>query len=160
MSPDGGKTFTPLTHFLGDVDQPTLTTGPGPNGQASLWITFDKGNRVVVAGAAVSALGRVDDFGPLRALPGSSGGAFGDIVIGPDGQVAVTYQRGGAGKSKVLVNVDPARSGYQRDELSRLYRELLGRLEAIPGVRMATLSGVTPIDRAISGATPSTATTA
>src|SRR5207237_313483 len=48
--------------------------------------------------------------------------------------------------SVLLVNVDPARSGYQRDELSRLYRELLGRLEAIPGVRMATLSGVTPIE--------------
>ncbi|HEY6291649.1 MAG TPA: ABC transporter permease [Terriglobia bacterium] len=45
----------------------------------------------------------------------------------------------------LLVTLDPANSGYQRDQLSRLYQELLGRLEGIPGVRSATLSGMTPI---------------
>lgn len=48
--------------------------------------------------------------------------------------------------SVLLVTLDPARSGYQRNQLSRLYRELLGRLAAIPGVRSATLSAVTPIE--------------
>jgi putative ABC transport system permease protein len=51
-------------------------------------------------------------------------------------------------KSVLLVTLDPARSGYDRSQLARLYKELLGRFEAIPGVRSATLSGVTPISGA------------
>jgi predicted permease len=48
----------------------------------------------------------------------------------------------------LLVTLDPQGSGYQREQLAGLYRELLGRLEAIPGVRSATLSGVTPLSGA------------
>ena len=45
----------------------------------------------------------------------------------------------------LLVTLDPSRSGYRREQLAQPYRELLRRLEAIPGVRSATLSGMTPI---------------
>jgi putative ABC transport system permease protein len=45
----------------------------------------------------------------------------------------------------LLVSLDSSKSGYQEDQLSRLDQELLGRLEAIPGVRSATLSSMTPI---------------
>jgi putative ABC transport system permease protein len=45
----------------------------------------------------------------------------------------------------LLVSLDSSKSGYQEDQLPRLYQELLGRLEAIPGVRSATLSSMTPI---------------
>jgi predicted permease len=48
----------------------------------------------------------------------------------------------------LLVTLDPARSGYNGERLSRAYQELLGRLEAIPGVRSATLSAMTPISGA------------
>jgi predicted permease len=48
--------------------------------------------------------------------------------------------------SVLLMTLDPARSGYDRNQLARLYQDLLGRLETIPGVRSATLSGVTPIE--------------
>jgi putative ABC transport system permease protein len=48
----------------------------------------------------------------------------------------------------LLVTLDPARSGYDRERLSRVYPELLDRLETIPGVRSATLSAVTPISGA------------
>ena len=48
----------------------------------------------------------------------------------------------------LLVTLDPRDSGYQREQFSGLYRELLGKLEAIPGVRSATLSGMTPISGA------------
>src|ERR1035437_9825089 len=44
----------------------------------------------------------------------------------------------------LLVTLDPAHSGYSREQLSRPYKELLGRLEAIPGVRSATLNWVAP----------------
>ena len=45
----------------------------------------------------------------------------------------------------LLVTLDPSQSGYKEAQLSSLYQELLGRLEAIPGVRSATLSAMTPI---------------
>jgi predicted permease len=48
----------------------------------------------------------------------------------------------------LLVTLDPARSESSRERLSGPYQELLGRLEAIPGVRSATISGVTPISGA------------
>ena len=48
----------------------------------------------------------------------------------------------------LLVSLDPARSGYDAERLSRGYQELLSRFEAIPGVRSATLSGTTPINGA------------
>ena len=45
----------------------------------------------------------------------------------------------------LLVSLDTARSGYTGEQLSLLYQELLGRLEALPGVRSATLADPTPI---------------
>ncbi len=45
----------------------------------------------------------------------------------------------------LLVQLDPARSGYRREQLVQPYQELLTRLEAIPGVRSASISGCTPI---------------
>jgi predicted permease len=50
--------------------------------------------------------------------------------------------------SVLLVTLNPQGSGYNRAQLSLLYKELLGRLEAIPGVRSATLSGAIPISGA------------
>jgi predicted permease len=50
--------------------------------------------------------------------------------------------------SVLLVTLDPSRSGYERLQLSNLYRDLLARLNAIPGVRAATVSGMTPISGA------------
>jgi predicted permease len=45
----------------------------------------------------------------------------------------------------LLVTLDAMHSGYSDEQLSLLYRELLGRLEALPGVRSATLADPTPI---------------
>jgi predicted permease len=44
----------------------------------------------------------------------------------------------------LLVDLNPANSGYDRERLSRAYQELLGRLEAIPGVRSATICAIVP----------------
>jgi len=50
--------------------------------------------------------------------------------------------------SVLLVTLDPSRSGYERLQLSNRYRDLLSRLQAIPGVSAATLSGTTPVSGA------------
>lgn len=48
----------------------------------------------------------------------------------------------------LLVNLDPSGSGYEGERLSRAYRELLQRLQAIPGVRSATICALSPISGA------------
>jgi putative ABC transport system permease protein len=45
----------------------------------------------------------------------------------------------------LLVDLNAAGSGYNRERLSRAYQELLGRLEGIPGVRSATMCGFYPM---------------
>ena len=47
--------------------------------------------------------------------------------------------------SVLIMTLNPQGSGYNRFQLSRMYRDLLPRLEAIPGVRSAAVSGTTPI---------------
>jgi predicted permease len=47
--------------------------------------------------------------------------------------------------SVLLMRLNPQGSGYNSAQLTRLYKALLDRLESIPGVRSATLSGTTPI---------------
>ena len=48
----------------------------------------------------------------------------------------------------LVVSLDPSPSGYQGERLARAYRELMARMQAIPGVRFATLSAVTPLSGA------------
>jgi predicted permease len=48
----------------------------------------------------------------------------------------------------LLVVLDPAGSGYEGARLSRAYQDLLERLEAIPGVRSATICAATPLSGA------------
>ena len=48
----------------------------------------------------------------------------------------------------LVVQLDPAHSGYKPEQLTHPYHELLIRLAAIPGVRSATLSSATPISGA------------
>ncbi|MCW5978555.1 MAG: ABC transporter permease [Bryobacteraceae bacterium] len=61
------------------------------------------------------------------------------------------YNLGFRSDHLLLVTLDPAGSGLSRRQLTRLYRELLERLEAIPGIRSATLCGPTPISGAGAG---------
>ena len=51
-------------------------------------------------------------------------------------------------RSLLLVTLDPASSGYPREQLFTPYQQLLFRLAEIPAVRAVTLSGVTPISGA------------
>jgi predicted permease len=48
----------------------------------------------------------------------------------------------------LLVSLDTAHSGYSAEQLAFLYQELLGRLDALPGVRSATIGSPTPISGA------------
>jgi hypothetical protein len=110
VSGDGGQTFQPLPS-LGNpnVDQPTITAGAGSNGATgSVWVTYNNQGTAVAQGAAVNGLGvtHVGAFGAIQSIPG--GGSFGDVAIGPNGQVAVTYMIpiGGQGPATLFMNLD------------------------------------------------------
>ncbi|HUK19502.1 MAG TPA: ABC transporter permease, partial [Bryobacteraceae bacterium] len=51
----------------------------------------------------------------------------------------------------LLVTLDPSRSGYKPEQLAAPYRELLARMETIPQVRSASISGCTPLQGCGSG---------
>jgi predicted permease len=47
--------------------------------------------------------------------------------------------------SVLVMTIDPSRTGYAPEQLSRPYQDLLARISTIPNVRAATISAVTPI---------------
>lgn len=103
-STDGGRTFGRIASFRGNVDQPTITAVDN-----ALWVTFEQNGRIVAAGAKITGLGRLGRFSPTQLARGSLGGNFGDIAVGPDGQVMVTYMTPThtPGPSSIYVNIDP-----------------------------------------------------
>ncbi len=101
LSTDGGANFTTLqTIDTGSIDQPSVKAGAG-----SVWVTWNDGT-IKARGAAVTGLGagNVGAFTAEQAAPGAGGvgGQFGDIAIGPSGQVTVTYQS----DTDIYVNTD------------------------------------------------------
>lgn len=126
LSTNGGQTWTRLfapdgvrgaiarnaterqnTRTLAGVDQPTVVTGPGGGVAASsVWVTYHTPSGIEARGAPVTGLGLVGSLTAPFLAPGSAGGNFGDIAVGPTGQVMVTYQSpsGGPGPSNIFVN--------------------------------------------------------
>ena len=51
----------------------------------------------------------------------------------------------------LMATLDPSRAGYKREQLAAPYQELITRLQSIPGVRSASISGCTPIQGCGSG---------
>jgi hypothetical protein len=86
------------------VDQPTITAGHG-----EVWVTFNAGGPIFATGAPVTGLGQVGAFLSGEVAPGTNNCTYGDIAIGPAGQVMQTCMltESGQGGGKVFVNVDP-----------------------------------------------------
>jgi hypothetical protein len=106
LSTNGGATFTLLstlaTSSSGALDQPSLAVGAG-----NVWVDWNNGGRMNARGAAVTGLGVVGAFTAVEAAP-APGGSFGNIAIGPAGQVLITYQQelSNVGPDNILVNLD------------------------------------------------------
>jgi len=86
------------------VDQPTIIAGEG-----EVWVTVNAGGPIVAAGAPVTGLGQVGVFHDAQLAPGTNNCTYGDIAIGPDGQVmqVCMLNSTGQGGGKVFVNLDP-----------------------------------------------------
>ena len=122
LSTDGGLTFNVIANIAaplkttgkkapGDnrglfryVDQPTITAAKG-----EVWVVFNAAGPMFATGAPVSGLGQVGAFFAGEVVPGSNNCTYGDVAIGPAGQVmqACNLTTTGQGGGKILVNVDP-----------------------------------------------------
>lgn len=120
VSKDGGATFysptgtgavlmlpvnPPGTPVIGD--QPTVTVGPGSAGfPGSVWVTYWTMGGIAVSGAGVSGLGVVGPFTSMQPVQPASVN-FGDIAVGPNGEVMVTYGPNFGSSGKIFINVKP-----------------------------------------------------
>jgi hypothetical protein len=122
LSTDGGLTFHVIANISappktngkknsGDnrglfrfVDQPTIVAGRG-----EVWVVVNAGGPMFATGAPVSGLGQVGNFFDGEVVPGTNNCTYGDVAIGPSGQVmqVCTLTESGQGGGKLFVNVDP-----------------------------------------------------
>ena len=122
LSVDGGLTFNliknieappnaPAKKSSGDnrglfrfVDQPTIAAARG-----EVWVVFNAGGPIFATGAPVTGRGHIGSFLPGQAVPGTNNCTYGDIAIGPAGQVmqACNLTETGQGGGKIFINVDP-----------------------------------------------------
>ncbi len=122
LSTDGGLTFNIIANIAappkangnktpGDnralfrfVDQPTITAAKG-----EVWVVFNAGGPVFATGAPVAGFGQVGAFFAGEVVPGTNNCTYGDVSIGPAGQVmqVCTLTESGQGGGKLFVNVDP-----------------------------------------------------
>jgi hypothetical protein len=122
LSTDGGVTFNVIANIAqppkssstktsGDsrglfrfVDQPTITAAEG-----EVWVVVNAGGPLFATGAPVTGRGQVGAFFDGEVVPGTNNCTYGDIAIGPTGQVmqVCTLTESGQGGGKVFVNVDP-----------------------------------------------------
>jgi hypothetical protein len=107
MSTDGGVHFSVIDTATGSFDQPSIAVGPSGfgDGTSSVWIDYNNGS-MRVKGALVSDLGVVGPFtAPINTITGS----FGNIAVGPNGEVMVAVENptAGAGPARLLESVNP-----------------------------------------------------
>jgi hypothetical protein len=108
LSVDGGQTFNIIQQIDGParVDQPSVAVGGG-----SVWVTWNRGNIIAARGATVTGLGtgNIGAFTAIQTAPESGGGVgqFGDVAVGPGGQVVVTYQS----NTQIFTNTDADGTG-------------------------------------------------
>jgi len=121
LSTDGGLTFNLVGNIVappkgtptktsGDnrglfrfVDQPTITAARG-----EVWVIFNAGGPLFATRAAVAGFGQVGSFFQGEVVPGTNNCTYGDIAIGPTGQVmqVCTLTESGQGGGRLFVNLD------------------------------------------------------
>lgn len=86
LSTNGGASFSLLLNTNSFGDQPSIAVGPN-----SVWVDFNVSGPMEARGAAITGLGAIGAFTSSQ-QPGGLTGTFGDIAVGPNGQVMMVYQ--------------------------------------------------------------------
>ena len=105
LSTNGGSTFTnagPVQTDPNGVDQETVVVGAN-----SVWLTWADSGGLRARGRAVTALGTLGAWGPIQTVTATDC-TFGDIAVGPSGQVLVTCENpsGTQGPASILNFLD------------------------------------------------------
>jgi len=138
-STDFGQTFSlvaTLPAAASVIDQPTVVAAKtGATG--SLWVTYRDFNKgLMVAGAQVTGLGLVGAFSVPQVIPGTaSDGNFGDIAIGPTGDVMVAYESptSGTGPANLFVSLDATGLGGTFAAPVNVTATNVGGFDPLPG---------------------------
>ncbi len=85
------------------VDQPTITTGAG-----SVWVTWNNDGLMQAQGAKVSGLGQVAKFKKREDIDKTRDCSFGDISVGPSGQVFEVCTKDKAGTNPKIATIRTA----------------------------------------------------
>ncbi|MGA2544444.1 MAG: hypothetical protein ABSG78_23080 [Verrucomicrobiota bacterium] len=122
-STNGGTNFNVMTNYANGLTnlasgdyafQPRIAVGTG-TALGSVWVLYKDFslafNPLVAQGAAVTGTNAFGTFGPAEIVPGSTNDCgFGDIAVGPQGQVMVVYQNlfdsAGTATNYVCVDAD------------------------------------------------------
>ena len=111
LSGDGGRTFRTVLRATSPQvqEQPTVAAAEG-----TVWVNFRRGQNQVATGTRVNGPNSVEAFGRIQVIPRSNengvAGRFGDVEIGPNGEVVVGFQlpQGPGGRVATLYSsVDP-----------------------------------------------------
>jgi hypothetical protein len=120
LSTDGGLSFHLIANIPGIakrngkgsgerglfrfVDQPTITAAHG-----EVWVVVNVGGPMGAFGAKVNGFGSVGSFSTDEVIGGTNNCTYGDVAIGPRGQVmnVCTLTESGQGGGKLFVSVDP-----------------------------------------------------
>jgi hypothetical protein len=110
--PGGGEKEREPSPKGSSVDQPTITTG-----RDEVWVTWNNNGVMQAAGAPVSGLGQVGTFIKREDIPRSANCSFGDIAVGPIGQVYEVCTKNKRGTdptvASIRVSTDPDGLGSQ-----------------------------------------------
>jgi|GEM_PF-1157280 len=101
LSTDGGVTFSHQTALTSLTDQPVVAVGHN-----SVWVEYNRGGVNYAQGTSDTGLGVIGTFGPAEAMPGGNASSFGDLAVGPQGQVIAAF---GPNQSTggIIVCIDP-----------------------------------------------------
>ncbi|HEY3864091.1 MAG TPA: hypothetical protein VGO59_19655 [Verrucomicrobiae bacterium] len=98
VSTDGGASFASLTNLapLDVTDQPRITAPATGADAGSVWVVYKDyttaDTPLQVQGLVSTGPGAIGTFGNAQIVPGSGGGGFADISVGPLGQALVAFQ--------------------------------------------------------------------
>jgi len=114
------------------VDQPTITTA-----ENEVWLIFNGGGPMVATGAPVTGFGQVGAFAPLQVVPGTNNCTYGDVAIGPSGQVmnVCALTESGVGGGKLFVSLNPTGLGGTFANSTLVVDTHVGGFDYIPAQR-------------------------
>jgi uncharacterized repeat protein (TIGR01451 family) len=113
VSTNYGARFTLLTNLAAAdaTETPRIVASPGTV-PGSVWVVYkdysQTGTPLMAQGLLATNLGTNSQFGQPLIIPGSAGGGFPDIAIGPAGQVMVAYQNNltNSSAAKIFVSLN------------------------------------------------------